>query len=271
MFKKDLWMNFSRFTALFSSILGGAWPKTAMSNEFYKPGEQRAARVGELFAAIARRYDLINDIQSFGMHRLWKRRVLRLTRVQPGDRALDLCCGTGDITFALAKAGANATGLDFSEAMLEVAMEKSERLSPDRKTGIQFVHGDAQQIPFPENSFDVVTIGYGLRNLADLDAGLRDMWRVTKPGGRFVSLEFGKPGNPAWRAFYFGYLKFMLPIFGKVFCRNSAAYAYVLESLKHYPTQPEVAEKMAGCGWREVRVYNLIGGVMCIHYAEKPQ
>src|SRR6185503_14759043 len=100
-----------------------------MTNEFYMPGEQRAARVGKLFATIARRYDLINDIQSFGLHRLWKRRVLRLTRVQPGERALDLCCGTGDITLALDKAGANATGLDFSEAMLQVAKEKSERLN----------------------------------------------------------------------------------------------------------------------------------------------
>jgi len=241
-----------------------------MSNEFYKPGEQRAERVGELFATIARRYDLINDIQSFGMHRLWKRRVLRLTRIQPGDRALDLCCGTGDITLALAKAGADATGLDFSGAMLEVAREKTGRLNSARRQKIQFIQGDAQQIPFPENSFDIVTIGYGLRNLADLDAGLRDMWRVTKPGGRFVSLEFGKPGNALWRAMYFSYLKFMLPIFGKVFCGNSAAYAYVLESLTHYPTQKEVSEKMAGCGWRDVRVFNLIGGVMSIHCAEKP-
>jgi len=241
-----------------------------MSNEFYKPGEQRAERVGELFATIARRYDLINDIQSFGMHRLWKRRVLRLTRIQAGDRALDLCCGTGDITLALAKAGADATGLDFSGAMLEVAREKTGRLNSARRQKIQFIQGDAQQIPFPENSFDVVTIGYGLRNLADLNAGLRDMWRVTKPGGRFVSLEFGKPGNALWRAMYFSYLKFMLPIFGKVFCGNSAAYAYVLESLTHYPTQKKVSEKMAGCGWRDVRVFNLIGGVMSIHCAEKP-
>jgi demethylmenaquinone methyltransferase/2-methoxy-6-polyprenyl-1,4-benzoquinol methylase len=242
-----------------------------MTNEFYVPGEQRAARVGKLFATIARRYDLINDIQSFGLHRLWKRRVLRLTRVQSGERAVDLCCGTGDITLALAKAGADATGLDFSEAMLQVARKKSERLSAAsaRKRKIQFIHGDAQQIPFPENSFEVVTIGYGLRNLADLDAGLRDMLRVSKPGGRFVSLEFGKPANSLWRAIYFTYLKFMLPIFGKIFCGNSAAYGYILESLTHYPDQQEVAEKMAGHGWRGVRVHNLMGGVMCIHYAEK--
>jgi demethylmenaquinone methyltransferase/2-methoxy-6-polyprenyl-1,4-benzoquinol methylase len=241
-----------------------------MTNEFYKPGEQRAARVGELFAAIARRYDLINDIQSFGLHRLWKRRVIGLARPQPSERALDLCCGTGDLTLALAKRGAHVTGLDFSEAMLQVAKEKSARFKQRSKSKIEFIRGDALQIPFPDNSFDVLTIGYGLRNLADLDAGLRDMWRVTKPGGRLVALEFGKPANPAWRGIYFSYLKFLLPVFGKIFCGNSAAYAYILESLNHYPSQPAVAAKMTEHGWRNVRVLNLIGGVMSIHSAEKP-
>ncbi len=269
-------MNFSRFPAPFASILEAAATKTPMTNEYYQPGEQRAAKVGQLFASIARRYDLINDIQSFGLHRLWKKRVLNLASVRAGERALDLCCGTGDITFALAAKGAEAIGLDFSEPMLEVAREKAARLSavggaksPAAK--IQFIHGDAQQIPFPENAFDVVTIGYGLRNLADLDAGLRDMFRVTRPGGRLVALEFGKPANGFWRAIYFGYLKFMLPIFGKIFCGNSAAYGYVLESLSHYPAQEAVAEKLAQLGWRNVRVINLLGGVMSIHYAEKPR
>jgi demethylmenaquinone methyltransferase / 2-methoxy-6-polyprenyl-1,4-benzoquinol methylase len=242
-----------------------------MTNEFYKPGEQRAARVGELFATIARRYDLINDIQSFGLHRLWKRRVIQLARPQPGERALDLCCGTGDLTLALAKRGADVTGLDFSEAMLQVAKEKSARLAQRSETKIEFIRGDAQQIPFADGSFDVLTIGYGLRNLADLDAGLRDMWRVTKPGGRLVALEFGKPENSAWRGIYFSYLKFMLPIFGKIFCGNSAAYAYILESLNHYPAQQAMAAKMTELGWRNVRVLNLMGGVMSIHSAEKPK
>jgi len=243
-----------------------------MTNEYYQPGEERAAKVGQLFGTIARRYDLINDIQSFGIHRRWKKRVLELTRIQPGERALDLCCGTGDITFALAEKGAEAVGLDFSEPMLKVAREKFARAksAEGAKSGaIQFIQGDAQRIPFPENAFDVLTIGYGLRNLADLDAGLRDMLRVTKRGGRFVALEFGKPANAVWRAIYFGYLKFMLPIFGKIFCGNSAAYGYILESLSHYPGQQGIAEKLAQIGWRNVRVINLLGGVMSIHYAEK--
>jgi demethylmenaquinone methyltransferase/2-methoxy-6-polyprenyl-1,4-benzoquinol methylase len=241
-----------------------------MTNKFYQPGEERAAKVGQLFATIARRYDRINDIQSFGLHRLWKRRVLRLTRIRPGERALDLCCGTGDITFALAKNHADVTGLDFSEPMLQVAREKCAAFNAKFPSGkIQFIQGDAQRIPFPDNSFDVLTIGYGLRNLADLDAGLRDMLRVAKPGGRFVALEFGKPANALWRAIYFGYLKFMLPIFGKIFCGNSAAYAYILESLNHYPAQHAVADKLTQLGWQNVRVINLMGGVMSIHCAGK--
>jgi demethylmenaquinone methyltransferase / 2-methoxy-6-polyprenyl-1,4-benzoquinol methylase len=185
-------MNFSRFSAPFPSNLK-ADAEPAMTNEYYKPGEQRAAKVGQLFATIARRYDLINDIQSFGFHRLWKKRVIRLTGIQPGERALDLCCGTGDLTLALAKKGANVSGLDFSEPMLEVAREKSARFNPTGNlkfpsAQVQFIQGDAQQILFPDHTFDVLTIGYGLRNLADLDAGLRDMLRVTKPDGRFVAL-----------------------------------------------------------------------------------
>jgi demethylmenaquinone methyltransferase/2-methoxy-6-polyprenyl-1,4-benzoquinol methylase len=238
-----------------------------MANEFYSPGEERTAKVGALFATIARRYDFINDVQSLGLHRLWKRRLVRLAAPRLGERALDLCCGTGDIALALARRGVEVVGLDFSEAMLEVAREKSTVRSS--QSAVQFLQGDAQRIPFPDGTFDILTIGYGLRNLADLDVGLRDMWRVTKPGGRFVTLEFGKPENGAWRKIYFGYLKFALPVFGKIFCGNASAYAYILESLKHYPEQAGVAEKMRAAGWQNVRVINLMGGTMSIHCAEK--
>ena len=240
-----------------------------MSNEFYTPGAQRAAKVSELFATIARRYDLINDIQSFGLHRAWKQKVLRLANPKAGERALDLCCGTGDLTLALAAKGADTVGLDFSEPMLAVAREKTKaRASTSR---IEFICGDAQKIPFAENTFDILTIGYGLRNLADLDAGLRDMFRVAKPGARFVTLEFGKPDNAVWRTIYFGYLRFFLPIFGKLFCGSAAAYRYILESLKNYPAQEAVAEKMRSAGWQNVQIINLLGGIMSIHRAEKSE
>src|SRR5712691_11677406 len=206
-----------------------------MANKYYQPGEKRSAKVSDFFATIAPRYDLVNDLQSFGLHRYWKRRLVRLAAPRPGERALDLCCGTGDIAFALARHGAEVIGLDFSEPMLAVARTKGGVQSPpvprrgsaeggeggkskalsnresqiaNRKFEIpQFLHGDAQQTPFPDNHFEIVTIGYGLRNLASWEAGLSEMLRVAKPGGRLLVLDFGKPENALWRLAYYAYLR----------------------------------------------------------------
>jgi demethylmenaquinone methyltransferase / 2-methoxy-6-polyprenyl-1,4-benzoquinol methylase len=243
-----------------------------VSNAFYAPGEQRADRVNDLFAAIARRYDLLNDLLSFGLHRRWKRRVAGLAAVPPGGRALDLCCGTGDIAFALARRGAAVTGLDFSRKMLDVAETRNKVRDP--KTGARnptFIQGDAQQIPFPDATFDAVTVGYGLRNLASWEAGLAEMQRVAKPGARLVVLDFGKPANELWRKIYFAHLRGAVPLVGRLFCGNADAYAYILESLNHYPAQLVVAEKMRELGLVNVRVINLLGGAMAINYGEKPK
>ncbi len=241
-----------------------------MSNAYYAPGDQRAAKVNDLFARIARRYDVLNDLQSFGLHRQWKRHVVKLAQIKNGDHALDLCCGTGDITFALARGGAHSTGLDFSAQMLEVA---ARRLNKNSQTEIfhpNFLQGDAQQIPFPENSFDVVTVGYGLRNLTSWELGLDEMFRVAKPGARLIVLDFGKPANALWRAIYFTHLKMSVPLMGWLFCGDASAYAYILESLKHYPAQLAVAEKMRALKLQDVRVINLLGGAMAINYGVKP-
>ena len=242
-----------------------------MSNVFYAPGEQRAAKVNDLFAAIARRYDLLNDLQSFGLHRRWKRRVAALAAAAPGARALDLCCGTGDIAFALARRGAETTGLDFSEKMLEVASRaRSQNKNP--RSAIRnphFIQGDAQQIPFPDDSFDIVTVGYGLRNLASWERGLDEMFRVARPRARLIVLDFGKPPNALWRKIYFTHLKISVPLIGWMFCGNVQAYAYILESLNHYPAQLAIAEKMRQLKLVNVRVINLLGGAMAINYGEK--
>jgi demethylmenaquinone methyltransferase / 2-methoxy-6-polyprenyl-1,4-benzoquinol methylase len=244
-----------------------------VSNAFYVPGEQRAEKVGELFSAIARRYDLLNDVQSFGLHRLWKRRVAELTQIKDGDRALDLCCGTGDISFALAQRGAAVTGLDFSPQMLEVAKMRRQKISnaPFAVRNLEFIRGDAQQVPFSENSFDAVTVGYGLRNLTSWEKGLEEMIRVAKPGARLVVLDFGKPPNAVWRKIYFTHLRCSVPLMGWLFCSNAQAYAYILESLKHFPAQLAVAEKMRASNLKNVRVINLLGGAMAINYGEKPK
>jgi demethylmenaquinone methyltransferase/2-methoxy-6-polyprenyl-1,4-benzoquinol methylase len=237
-----------------------------MGNRFYDATDQRAAKVNDLFAVVARRYDFLNDLQSFGLHRGWKRRLVRLAQPRPGERALDLCCGTGDIAFALAKKGLNVTGLDFSEPMLDVARNRSKK---DPTANIQWVQGDAQKTPFPDDSFDIVTVGYGLRNLANVEAGLREMKRVAKPGARLLVLDFGKPDNRLWRALYFSYLKLCVPVLGRLFCGNAAAYAYILESLKHYPAQRGVLAKMQELGLRDAQLFNLLGGMMSINYGVK--
>jgi demethylmenaquinone methyltransferase/2-methoxy-6-polyprenyl-1,4-benzoquinol methylase len=247
-----------------------------MGNEFYVPGERRAERVNDLFAAIAPRYDLINDLQSFGLHRWWKRRLLQLAAVKPGESALDLCCGTGDVAFAIAAAGARVTGLDFSAPMLSVAESRrfkvqGSRLQVQGESNPRFLQGDALRTPFPDAHFDIVTISYGLRNLASVDDGLREMWRVLKPGGRLLVLDFGKPDNAAWRAAYFGYLRFAVPVFGRLFCHNAEAYAYILESLQHYPAQRGVDERLRALGAAEPRIVNFLGGVMSINVAVKPR
>jgi len=245
-----------------------------VSNAYYAPGEQRAAKVNELFARIARRYDLINDLQSFGLHRQWKRQVVKLAAVQQGGSALDLCCGTGDISFALARNGATVTGLDFSAEMLAVAAQRKNKVTKTLTAAITagpvFIQGDAQQIPFPNDTFDAVTVGYGLRNLTSWERGLDEMHRVAKPGGRLVVLDFGKPPNALWRSLYFAHLNCSVPLIGLLFCGNAQAYAYILESLKKYPAQLAVAEKMRALNLKNVRVINLLGGAMAINYGEKP-
>ena len=179
-----------------------------MANEFYQPGEQRAEGVRELFTRVARKYDLVNDLQSFGMHRYWKRQLIRLAEVQSGERALDICCGTGDLALMLAERGARVFGADFTENMLSVATKRVQSWEPPQNTAAAlaasgprfaplFVRGDALALPFSDGTFDLVTMAYGLRNLADVRTGLREVWRVARPGARILILEFGKPDNLA--------------------------------------------------------------------------
>lgn len=240
-----------------------------MANAFYDPGDQRAAKVNQLFAAIARRYDFINDLQSFGLHRAWKNRLVRMANLAPGNSALDVCSGTGDIAQRLAGAGAKVIGLDFSAPMLEVARERNRGRTSKPDSGVEFMQGDALNLPFEANTFDAVTVGYGLRNLSSWESGLGEMVRVARPGGRVLVLDFGKPDNPAWRTLYFTYLRLVVPLLGLVFCRNASAYAYILESLKHYPAQNGVAERMQSLGMTNVRIVNLLGGMMSINSGEK--
>lgn len=239
-----------------------------MSHTYYQPGEQRATRVRELFDRIAKQYDLINDIQSFGLHRIWKKWLWLLAQPQPDAKVLDLCCGTGDIAFLFAEKSCKVTALDFSEPMLEVARSRQARLEP--KHPVEFLHGDAMNSGFHDNSFDFITIGYGLRNLADYGAALAEMKRLLKPGGKLLILEFGKPDSIFLRAAYFAYLALAVPIFGRIFCGDKDAYTYILESLKDYPAQRGVNDLLEVIGFENTRITNFFGGTMSINAATKP-
>ncbi|MEI6356852.1 MAG: ubiquinone/menaquinone biosynthesis methyltransferase [Verrucomicrobiota bacterium] len=241
-----------------------------MAGKFYAEGETRAARVEDLFAAVAPRYDLINDLQSFGLHRVWKRRLVRLASVRPGEHALDACCGTGDVTFALAREDAEATGFDFSAPMLDVARRRAAALRGSFRAAPRFIQGDALCLPFADASFDVVTISYGLRNLADIDRGLRELTRVLRPGGRLLVLDFGKPELIVWRRLYFTYLRWCVPVFGRLFCGDADTHGYILDSLQKYPAQRGVDAKLRGLDYEETSVSDLLGGVMGINHGRRP-
>ncbi len=230
---------------------------------YYVSGPARAARVRALFDRIAPRYDLINDLQSFGLHRFWKRRLIALANLRPGASVLDVCCGTGDLALAANKVGGHVVACDFSGQMLAVAQRRAGPKSA-------FVQADALALPFKGGSFDAVTIGYGLRNLADFSGGLSELIRVLKPGGQLLILEFGKPANAFWRWIYFAYLRAVVPLFGWAFCGDAAAYGYILESLVHYPAQDGVSKLLSELGCKDVQVHNFLGGVMSIHVAVKP-
>lgn len=245
-------------------------------NSYYDPGDHRGQRVCDLFDRIARRYDLINDVQSGGLHRLWKRRVIREARIARGNHALDVCCGTGDLAFAMARQGATVTGLDFSRQMLKVARKRAGNLphDPTNKSDPSdlppaFIEGDAMQLPFEDATFDVLTMAYGLRNLSDWKKGLAECHRVLRPGGRMLILDFGKPPNPAWRSVYFSYLRMIVPLMGWGLVGDAEAYRYILTSLHYFPAQRGIESEMVRLGCRKIRTHLFLGGVMSLNMASK--
>ena len=234
-----------------------------MAEGYFSNEATRAGRVQELFDTIAPRYDLINDLQSLWLHRHWKKRLVKLADSSEGQRALDLCCGTGDVAFALAQCGADVIGIDFSQLMLDRAAVRNS------ESKVTFLHGDALDTKQPDNHFDLVTIAYGLRNLTNFKGGLREMHRVAKPCGKLLVLDFGKPSFAPWRWYFFSYLKWMVPWFGRIFCRAAPAYAYIHESLENYPVQDGVAKMMRELGCQDFTIHRILGSAMTINVGVK--
>lgn len=222
-------------------------------------GKRRYVR--RLFTTIADRYDVITIVLSYGLDRGWKRRLIDLAAVRPTDRVLDLACGTGDLLCAAREKGRAAVGLDITHRMLQLAKQRGEKLL--------LITGDMLALPFPGKSFDVVTTGYGLRNVPNLDAALREIHRVLASGGRFLSLDFNRPDNSLIRAAYLAYLTLVGSALGLVLHRDPDTYRYIPESIRLYPGAVAVARLMMDVGFTDVRVVPLLGGLMAIHTARK--
>jgi demethylmenaquinone methyltransferase / 2-methoxy-6-polyprenyl-1,4-benzoquinol methylase len=223
-----------------------------------KPGD-----VAAMFDSLAGRYDLLNDVLSAGQDRYWRRAVARAVGAAPGERVLDLAAGTGTSSRAVTEAGAHCVACDFSLGMLQAGARKPA-------ARVSFVAGDALAVPFRDQTFDAVTISFGLRNVVDPDAALAEMLRVTRPGGRLVICEFS---HLPWRsldAVYSRYLAAALPFVARKVSGNGEAYSYLAESIADWPTQRELARRIAAAGWRAVRWRNLTMGVVAVHVARRP-
>ncbi len=221
-------------------------------------GKRRYVR--RLFATIADRYDLITGLLSYGQDRRWKARLIALAALRPEDRVLDLACGTGDLLFAAAPHATRAVGLDVTFRMLQLARSKS---------AAPLVQGDMQALPFPGASFTVVTTGYGLRNVPDLDQALREIDRVLAPGGRLLSLDFNRPANPVVRTVYLAYLTVVGSALGWALHRDPDTYRYIPESIRNYPGAEGVARMMERHGFVQVQALPVLLGLMTIHLGRK--
>jgi len=222
-------------------------------------GKRRYVRA--LFATIADRYDFITVALSYGQDRRWKRRLIDLASPRRGSRALDLATGTGDIAFGLAARGARVVGLDVTLRMIELARAKRERGL------VRFLVADMLALPFPPGSFDIVTTGYGLRNVPDLSTAIDEIRRVLAPGGQLVSLDFNRPSNGVVRAVYLAYLGVVGGVLGWALHRDPDTYRYIPASIRQYPGADGVARMMEARGFHAVRSYRVLGGLMAIHHA----
>ncbi|MFC5531747.1 demethylmenaquinone methyltransferase [Cohnella yongneupensis] len=231
--------------------------------------ESKQRKVHAVFEDIAPKYDFMNSVISFRRHKAWRKFTMRKMNVQPGQTSLDLCCGTCDWTISLAEASGTGktVGLDFSRNMLDIGQAKVDKHGLSDR--ITLVQGNAMALPFEDNSFDFVTIGFGLRNVPDYEQVLREMQRVVKPGGKVVCLELSKPTWQPFKAIYYFYFKKLMPMIGKLLVKRYEQYAWLPESLITFPDLQALAEMFRGVGMREVKAYPFFGGVAALHIGTK--
>ena len=227
----------------------------------FESPQSKRQYVRRLFATIADRYDLITRVLSYGQDARWKAKLVASADVRAGERALDLACGTGDIALAVADRGARTIGLDITHRMLQLASLRSSRVS--------LITGDMTSLPFRSDSFDLVTTGYGLRNVPDLDAAIAEIARVLKPRGRLLSLDFNRPESAVIRTAYLAYLTAVGSTLGWILHRDPDTYRYIPASIRRYPGARGVADRMVARGFTNVRIVPLLFGLMTLHLAER--
>ena len=233
--------------------------------------DAKAGMVADVFHSVASRYDLMNDLMSGGIHRIWKRFTIELSGVRTGNAVLDIAGGTGDLAARFSDivgASGRVVLADINDSMLKVGRDKL--LDNGRMGNLEFVQADAQYLPFPDDSFDCITIAFGLRNVTDKDRALRSMLRVLKPGGRLLVLEFSKPGNPLLSKAYDTYSFRILPFMGRLVANDSDSYQYLAESIRKHPDQETLLDMIEDAGFAQCQFHNMTGGIVALHRGVKP-
>ena len=226
------------------------------------PASEKTARVGGVFTNVASRYDLMNDAMSAGMHRLWKDRFVRRVKPRAGEQILDMAGGTGDIAFRMATSGAAITVADINPAMLEVGMKRAQERGID---GLVWTEANAEVLTFPDRFFDAYTIAFGIRNVTDIPAALREAHRVLRRGGRFFCLEFSTTTWPGFKEMYDAYSHHMVPRLGKMLADDADSYRYLIESIRRFPDMPTFEGMIRDAGFVQTKVEPLLGGLVAIH------
>ena len=224
--------------------------------------EEKTRRVGEVFSSVARRYDLMNDLMSGGMHRLWKDRFVNRVKPRPGEAILDMAGGTGDIAFRLADCGAEVTVSDINQDMLDVGIERALKRGID---GLVWSRQNAEELSFPDRMFDAYTIAFGIRNVTHIDKALAEAHRVLRFGGRFFCLEFSTTEWPGFKDAYDAYSHKLVPRIGKAIAGDADSYRYLVESIRRFPPMPEFAAMIREAGFARTKVEPIMGGLVAIH------
>jgi len=234
------------------------------------PESAKAGMVGQVFSSVASRYDIMNDVMSFGIHRLWKRFTIEQAGVRAGQKVLDLAGGTGDLAAQFVTqvgTAGSVTVADINAAMLDVG--RARFADAGLAGNVEFVQANAECLPFPDNYFDCITIAFGLRNVTHIDAALASMFRVLKPGGRLLVLEFSKPVLPGLNAVYDAYSFHLLPKLGKLIANDEESYRYLVESIRKHPDQETLKAMMEKAGFERAHYFNLSGGIVALHKGYK--